>query len=197
MTGEKGYVKFRSTRIQTGPVEDPAIASLNRWRKKLHELKLIGVYPNGIGYGNVSVRQGPIGFLITGSATGHLENLTGAHFTRVTKYSFEDNTVTCEGPVQASSESLTHAAVYESAAGVNAVIHVHCGVLWRRLHGSVPTSLPSVEYGTPGMALEIRRLFAETDLGVRRILVMGGHEEGIITFGSDLDDAGMLLLEYL
>ncbi len=53
----------------------------------------------------------------------------------------------------------------------------------------VPTSNPDVPYGTPQMAKEMFRLFDEENLGVEKILVMAGHEDGIIYFGKDLDEA--------
>jgi len=47
------------------------------------------------------------------------------------------------------------------------------------------------------MALEIKSLFKTTDVLDKKLLVMGGHEEGIITFGKDLEDAGALILNCL
>ncbi len=47
--------------------------------------------------------------------------------------------------------------------------------------------------GTPGMALEMFRLFEEENLGDRKILAMAGHEDGIICFGGSLDEAGQVL----
>ena len=58
----------------------------------------------------------------------------------------------------------------------------------------VPTSSPDVPYGTPQMAKEIFRLFDEENLGVEKILVMAGHEDGIICFGKDLDETVNILL---
>ncbi len=44
------------------------------------------------------------------------------------------------------------------------------------------------------MALEILRLYRETGLPRRKLAAMAGHEEGIISFGCDLDEAGKVLL---
>jgi hypothetical protein len=46
------------------------------------------------------------------------------------------------------------------------------------------------------MAAEIIRLCQEERLEEQQILVMSGHEEGIIAFGQDLAKAGNLLLSY-
>lgn len=193
---EKGYIKFNCHWIKDKAVDNGLIEELNIWRDKLYSLKLVGAYPNGIGFGNISIRLNDKNFLITGSATGNHHQLTNKHYTKVTSYNFAKNTLTCNGPIQASSESLTHAAVYEANKEINAVIHIHHKNLWDKLLQIIPTTSPSVEYGTPQMAMEIHRLFKETDLNEKKILVMAGHEEGIISFGKDLEEAGNLILKY-
>ena len=50
---------------------------------------------------------------------------------------------------------------------------------------------------TPAMAAEVARLYATTDLAQRRIFSMGGHEDGIFTFGASAEDAGDLLMAAL
>jgi hypothetical protein len=46
------------------------------------------------------------------------------------------------------------------------------------------------------MAYEIMQLFTRTDAQSRKIVVMAGHEGGILTFGRDLDQAfGVLMRE--
>ena len=88
-----------------------------------------------------------------------------------------------------SSESLTHAAIYESDPTISAVIHCHDSVLWATLLDRAPTTSKSVAYGTPEMAYEIMRLFKVSDVRSREIFVMAGHEAGIVTFGKNLEDA--------
>jgi L-ribulose-5-phosphate 4-epimerase len=194
MTPKDGYIKYQCNWVKSQPPDAFLIEELNNWRAKCHTLGLIGVYPNGIGYGNISIRLNDRHFLITGSATGHLSELSANHYTTVTDYHFGENRLTCEGPIQASSESLTHAAIYEADKAVNAVIHIHSKNMWNVLMNKIPTTSPKVEYGTPQMAMEILRLFQETDLMTKKILVMGGHEEGILSFGKTLDEAGGLLM---
>jgi len=96
---------------------------------------------------------------------------------------------------KASAESMTHAAVYECDREINAAIHIHDKKLWDQLIDSVPTTSPEIEYGTPQMALEIFRLFKETDVKTGKILVMAGHEEGIISFGKTLREAMKVILD--
>jgi hypothetical protein len=54
-----------------------------------------------------------------------------------------------------------------------------------------------VAYGTPEIAIEVCRLFAETEVKERRIFGMGGHEDGIVTFGRTAEEAGAVMLTFL
>jgi len=171
------------------------LADLNACRRRLLDLHLLGVYANGIGFGNLSVRDGVSrSFYITGSATGGLPELTPADCVRVVEYDFAKNWLSYEGAAIPSSESLTHAAIYESDPSASAVIHCHDSVLWRTLLDRAPTSSKAVAYGTEEMAYEIMRLFKRSDVQSREILVMAGHEGGIVTFGKNLQGAFEVLM---
>ncbi len=170
--------------------------NLNSWRDKLYKLGLIGVYPTGIGYGNISIRFGQNKFIITGAATGKFKRLTARHYTQVTEYDLARNSLTTVGPIKASSESLTHAVIYAYDRNISAVIHIHHLGLWKKLLNKVPTT-QNAEYGTPAMANEIVRLFNQTDLPEQKILVMAGHAEGIVSFGKNLTEAGERILNEL
>ena len=64
------YVKFTYQRARTDIAPFEAIAELNACRQKLLQQRLMGVDLNGVGFGNLSVRNGASGnFYITGSAT--------------------------------------------------------------------------------------------------------------------------------
>ena len=173
--------------------EFAGFTDLNRCRRRLFELGLIGVDPTGIGFGNVSLRTGTQ-FYITGSGTGKYPHLTTSHYARVIAYDFDRNWLRCEGSVMASSESLTHAAVYESSPSTKAVIHCHDLKLWTVLQDRVPTTPKDAEYGTPGMAHAVQYLFETTDVGNKKVFVMAGHEGGIVTFGEDLKEAFEVLM---
>jgi hypothetical protein len=109
---ETGSVKFTCQQV---PVEIGAFAGfaeLNEYRRKLRELGLIGVDANGVGFGNLSIRDGATSrFYITGSASGGIADLIPSDYARVVAYDFARNWLQCEGSTVASSESLTHAAV--------------------------------------------------------------------------------------
>jgi ribulose-5-phosphate 4-epimerase/fuculose-1-phosphate aldolase len=93
-----------------------------------------------------------------------------------------------------SSESLTHAAIYESDPTAGAVVHCHNSKLWAALLNQAPTTSRAAEYGTPKLAYEIMQLFTRTNLQSRKIVVMAGHEGGILTFGRDLEEAFAVLM---
>lgn len=192
---DEGYIKFNCRWIEAGPVPKQKTDELNIWRDKLYERGLIGVYGNGIGYGNISTRAAGHTFIITGSATGAFHRLNENHYVLVNDYDLLKNSLTCTGPVRASSESLSHAAIYECSAQTNAVIHIHSQAMWDRLINEIPTTSEEVPFGTPEMADEIKRLFRDTSVAETKILVMGGHREGIISFGATLDEAGQVLLD--
>lgn len=189
------YTKFSCEPVADAVTSFGGLAELNAYRRKLLDLHLVGVDPTGIGFGNLSVRDGATNnFYITGSATGGIHELTLAHCAKVVAYDFKANCVRYQGSVTPSSESLTHAAIYESDTSARAVIHCHDSRLWMAVLNQAPTTSQAVEYGTPEMANEIMQLFTRTDAQSRNIVVMAGHEGGILTFGKDLEEAFAVLM---
>lgn len=190
---DEGYIKFNCDwtfkPLQINIPEDLLI-----YRDKLHELKLIGLFKDlNIGYGNISIKTDN-GIIVSGTQTGHIFPITKDAFTLVTNYEIVNNNVVCEGPVKASSETLTHAAIYEVDNSIKAVIHIHNKKMWEKLIHKVPTSSENIAYGTPEMAEEIKRLFKENDFTKSsKIIVMAGHEDGVISFGSSVKEAYKVL----
>jgi L-ribulose-5-phosphate 4-epimerase len=189
------YIRFSCERVAAGISFFGGLAELNAYRRKLLDLHLIGVDSNGIAFGNLSVRDGATKkFYITGSATGGIHELTLANCAKVVAYDFERNQVRYEGSAMPSSESLTHAAIYESDATAGAIVHCHCSRLWAAVLNEAPTTSKAAEYGTPEMAYDIMQLFTRTNAQTRKIVVMAGHEGGILTFGKDLEEAFAVLI---
>ena len=187
------YIKFSCERVAAEITSFEGLAELNAHRRKLLQLGLIGVDPNGIGFGNLSVRDGATdNFYVTGSATAGIQELTLADCAKVVACDFERNCVRYEGSALPSSESLTHAAIYKSDATAGAVIHCHDSKLWAEVLNQAPTTSRAAEYGTPQLAYEIMKLFKRTD--VPKIIAMAGHEAGILTFGKDLEEAFAVLM---
>lgn len=191
---ETGVIKFNCKLIKEELMNSDLLIELNFWRNKMYDLGFIGVNEEGIGYGNMSTRFSGNQFIITGSATGKFDKLLNEHYTKVVKYDLKKNSLIAAGRIIASSESLTHAVLYECDQNINVVIHIHNKDLWLKLLDKIPTTNKSVEYGTPAMAEEILRLYNESNLKNQKTLVMAGHEDGIISFGKDFNEAGNILL---
>lgn len=182
---------------------------LSAWREVLARLGLVGRDParyQGLGYGNLSARLAPFGdvgrgrrrFLVTGSQTGGLAELTLEHYCVVERYDLALNRVASLGPVRPSSESLTHGAIYDVAPAVRFVLHGHAPEIWRHASSlGLPLTRREVANGTPEMAFEVQRLYRESQLSTTGILVMGGHEDGVLAFASSPDQAGETLVRHL
>ncbi len=194
---DDGVIKYHCHWQVSPPIVDPAMADVIEWRDRLYRHGLIGVYPDGVGYGNLSHRHGEGGFLISGTQTGHLPTTTPGHYAWVKAWDIAANGLHCDGPVQASSESLTHAALYEQTKEIQAIVHGHHPQLWQRYQQVLPTTRPEAPYGTPAMAAEMGRLFRESDVAEQRVLIMAGHEDGILSFGRTLDAAARVMLDLL
>lgn len=195
---DDGYIKFNCVWHQKPWDEKCQFFELQQCRDALWQKKLIGMYEDGIGFGNVSIRSGNWNqFIITGTQTGGEMSLTRNGYTLVSAFDISKNEITCEGPAKASSESLTHAVLYASCKDIQAIIHTHHHGLWEALRGRVPTTDKKVEYGTIEMAEEMKRLVRDSDVTAKKILVMAGHEDGVISFGQDLSEAMDILLGYL
>ncbi|MEA2079107.1 MAG: class II aldolase/adducin family protein [Pseudomonadota bacterium] len=205
---EEGVIKFELQFSKTAATPLENLCDLNAWRRILCQLELLGQDPAryaGYGFGNVSHRitpfDAPAGqrrFVISGTQTGALANLDGSHYALINAYDPERNRVVAEGPVKPSSESLTHAMIYDLDASVHVILHVHSPHIWRHAHAmGIPVTDETVPYGTPEMARETARLFRETDVKHKGIFSMAGHEDGVISFGKTADDAGSNVLRAL
>ena len=201
MNIDEVYVKYKSywTKAPVPAAAAAATEEIDTWRRPLIAAGLIGEYEDlGIGYGNISVRCGEPGqFLISGTQTGDVPLTSKEHYSLVTDYNTYANIVCCVGPVQASSEAMTHAAIYELDSNIGAIVHVHSLELWQQLKDNIPTTDASVAYGTPQMANEFRRLYRDTDFRKTQLAVMAGHDEGLLSFGASLEESATRILGLL
>jgi len=191
----EGYVKFTAEHTTAPLPEFPQWTELNKARTRLHELGLVGVTPDGIGFGNTSVRFRGEEFLISGTATGAKQILDQSEYCLVTSFNIERNHVVSSGPVQASSESMTHGAVYHACSGANCVIHIHSRTIFDgMIRNSYPATPKNAAYGTPEIARAIGKCAAESGKNEGQI-VLAGHEEGILAYGETIERALSLILE--
>ncbi len=198
---DEGVIKYDASDYQITPaLNESTIREIEQIRCQLFELKLIGhSVEHDVGYGNISQRKNLQNlratlnpqFIISGSQTGHLPHLTGEHYTRVIDCDIATNKVSAMGPrthiTGASSESLTHAAIYQCNPCINAVIHIHCAAIWQGMLNDNLTHTPKdVPYGTPQMADAVKAKVAMHKSGH---LAMKGHEDGVITYGESFSQA--------
>lgn len=208
---QEGVIKFELEH-QRRPLDaamlGDAVCQLVAWREVMALTGLVGQDPRryeGAGYGNASIRvgrrsagRGRRSFLITGTQTSGRRRIGLDDFALVERYDASRNRLESHGRTAPSSESLTHAAAYDLGPHIRCVLHAHSPVLWRAAALlRLPASDPAVPYGTPEMASEVGRLFRDGVFAERRILAMGGHEDGILVFGRSPEDAGQVLITWL
>lgn len=207
MATQEGIVKYRCDFTPAPALPAATIGELNAWRKLMVITNLIGQDParyGGYGFGNISCRLDRLDrpdrrhpFVITGTQTGGKADLTAEDYVTVTACYAEQNRLVAEGPIRPSSESLTHGAVYALDSGILWVVHAHSPEIWCNAAALGVPMTGNVPYGTPEMAEEVQRLYAESDMPQKRIFGMAGHEDGIVTFGHTAEEAGFTMLEYL
>ena len=203
---KEGVVKFQAIcNGKESKISEQEIAELEKWRKKLFNLGLIGKYQkNGIAYGNVSIRIPPYSgdkrkrkYIITASQTSGIVHLNRKQYSTIISHNAEKNSVFYNGLMKPSSETMTHGSIYDQSSEIRCVFHVHSPLIWKnRKKLELPQTAEDVAYGTPEMAHEVTRLFRETSVGKLGIFATGGHEDGIFSFGKTIEKAGRILLNY-
>lgn len=194
----EGVIKFEAIWRRTPPMPMGQLSELMRWRQVMYEVGLIGKDEQGLGYGNISQRvERGTSFLISGSGTGVLPQTGPEHFCLVERVELERNRLWCSGPVVASSESMSHAAVYQGWDSVAGVVHVHHADLWLRLIHHYPTTDPNAAYGSVAMAKSLLELMETSETRASKLIVMAGHPNGLIAFGESLAQACRVLLDLL
>jgi L-ribulose-5-phosphate 4-epimerase len=204
----EGVVKFQVRFADAPALPVDQLAELNAWRRIMVWLELLGQTPSryeGYGFGNISRRIEPFaasptrrGFVITGTQTGGVIDAQPEHYVTVKECYPARNLVVAEGPVRPSSESMTHGAIYAQDSRIRWVMHGHSPHIWRNAAAlSIPITDATVPYGTPEMSAEVARLFRATDVRRQRVFSMGGHDDGVVSFGRTAEEAGAALLNSL
>ena len=207
----EGVIKFTIKNHRPGPPLAPEeFQDIEVVRAALWQLKLIGQDEQaGVGYGNISRRRGG-GFVISGTQTGHKETLDGGDYVVVESWDFARNTVSCTGACLPSSESLSHAALYQRPE-VAAVIHVHSRALWTSLiQAGAPSTEVNISYGSEALYRRLAQLAGsavspsdpnplgvvpEEGLpGLPLVVVTKGHQDGVFVAAASLTQAYEALL---
>lgn len=192
---DDGVIKYdRSNFSPIESINEEEYNDIEYQRKKLYQLELIGVdQKNAIGYGNISKRYdlqkfkttpNPQ-FIITGTQTGKYQNLDGKGYTRVLDFNIEESKIHSMGAIQASSEALTHAAIYEANPNVKAIVHIHSEKIWNYLIKINKLKIDStIEYGTVEMAKASGLISKKFN---HYCFPMTGHYSGVIHFSDTLE----------
>lgn len=203
MSEMEGVIKYHLNH-QHKPL--PANINLNRlnaWRSVLYRLQLIGQNPekyHGLGYGNISQRLAVASsaFVISGTQTGHLAQLSPKNYALIDSASVEQNQINSSGLTAPSSEALTHAGVYQQEASAQAVIHVHSPEIWRNtLALNLPHTKAEIAYGTIEMAQAVTALVNSEQVSQLPLFTMLGHEDGVVAWGATLEQAAAVLIQQL
>jgi ribulose-5-phosphate 4-epimerase/fuculose-1-phosphate aldolase len=216
----EGVIKFTIQDRRSGPPLAPEdYQDIEAIRAGLWQLKLIGHDRQAdVGYGNISRRRDSGGFVISGTQTGFKEVLDGSDYVVVDGWDFSRNRVSCTGPCLPSSESLSHAALYQRP-DVGAVIHVHSRKLWDVLiqAGALSTE-EDIAYGSEALYRRLSEL-AGADLAsgsgpdlsmagnglspaakeppLPLVIVTKGHQDGVFVSGRDLAEAYEAVIDLL
>ncbi len=178
---------------------------LDALRTKLFDRGYIGENEEGIGYGNISLRfalgedkESENHFLISSSGSGGIRELGLAGYSLVHKCDIENNTIYSRGLNKASSESMSHAAVYIESARlyaekeiekrVECVVHIHHAPLFNALcqEEDIACTAKDIEYGSVEMAKAIIEVISKKP--VENVILMRGHDEGILFHASSIED---------
>ena len=201
MQETEGVIKYQLQHRFSAPDSSWNIAEINTWRTLLYRLQLIGQQAGrymGYGYGNISQRMSGEQFIISGTQTGGIAELAIENYCLVEAADLSNNTLYSSGPCHPSSEALSHASVYRQDKGIGCVIHAHSPEIWQATKVlALPCTATDVAYGTPDMAQAIQQLFHSGHLSRQAIFTMLGHEDGVIAFGQNFQQAGNAMINTL
>jgi hypothetical protein len=198
MAEVEGVIKYQLSYTPAPAQSQTSLAELIAWQQILHRLELLGRDParySGLAYGNLSQRLPQGGFVISASQTGDKATPTADDYAWVSAWDCAHNQVVASGPAKPSSESLTHAALYDASPDISCVLHVHSPLIWqRRAQLGLMDTAAEVAYGTPAMAAAATQLCREQAATHHGVFAMGGHLDGVLSYGPTPDSAGWELL---
>jgi ribulose-5-phosphate 4-epimerase/fuculose-1-phosphate aldolase len=203
MKEQEGVIKYQLNHTQQSISHLLSLTDINAWRTIAVRLGLIGQTPeryDNIGFGNISQRIDPCSdqFIISGTQTGHIEHLSPEQYCLIVKAEPHKNRLQSCGLCKPSSESMTHASVYNQDNTIQAIIHAHSPEIWKHTVAlKLPHTGAAIPYGTVEMASAVEQLFQSGKLTQTSLFTMLGHEDGVVAFGSSMQKAAWELIKYL
>ncbi len=187
-----GVIKYNFAFSPSEPLQKELWIEIEAVRERLFALGIIGE-KDGIGYGNISQRLQEKRFVITGTQTGYLDKLQAEHYAMIEAYDDIKFYLKSSGAIKPSSEALTHATIYNLNEKIGAVIHIHSRKMWDFMLANKYPRTEDVPYGSIEMIEEVKRIYDRKDPLESPLFVMRGHEEGVIFFGQNLQQAQLAL----
>jgi ribulose-5-phosphate 4-epimerase/fuculose-1-phosphate aldolase len=200
---DDGVIKYdRSNFTYCDRISEIECRDLEYQRKKLYHENLIGECPiHKVGFGNISVKYdlqqyhsttNPQ-FIITGTQTGKFSELNSTQYTRVIDFDIENLKLHSMGALEASSEALTHAAIYLSNPQIGGIVHVHSSSIWNGIITNTQfTTSKNIPYGTKEMAHAVMAFSKNHHTGY---FAMEGHEDGVVAFAPTIEEATVITLQ--
>lgn len=186
-----------------GPVAHPAmLAALNGWRAVFRRLGVLGQESGrygGLGFGNLSARdpERPDEFLITASQTAGAPALTDHELVRITHSNPGRFWVDATGHHPPSSETLTHAMLYQADETLAWVFHLHSPDIWQQAEALyLPATGETVPYGSPAMVDAVAGLLTRHPARPL-VFVTLGHLDGVFACGSSANATGAAVVSLL
>ena len=201
MQETEGVIKYHLHHKSTVANAEWNIATINSWRTLIYQLQLIGQQADrylGYCYGNISQRLKDEQFIISGTQTGGIAELSLENYCLVEASDLINNSLYSTGPCKPSSEALSHASVYTQDKNIQCIIHAHSPEIWLATEALKLACTPKdIAYGTPAMAYAISQLFLSGQLEQQNVFTMLGHEDGVISFGNDFPHAAFAMINTL
>ncbi|WP_337880981.1 class II aldolase/adducin family protein [Rheinheimera sp.] len=199
MHEQEGVIKFQLNFQHGAALSAGQVSEINAWRTLLHQLGMLGQHPqryDNYGFGNLSQRHGRNEFIISGSQTGGPLQLRAADYALVTGVDIQQNQLWARGETAPSSESMTHAALYQADPRIGVVVHAHCPAIWQQTAAlQLPHTAADIPYGTVEMALAVQQLVRRLGDGPA-LFAMLGHDDGVVSYGHCFNEAVSLVSLY-
>ena len=203
MKEPEGVIKYQLNHTQQSISHLFSLTEINAWRTIAVRLDFIGQSPDrydNIGFGNISqkIDTHSTQFIVSGTQTGHIEQLNPEHYCLIVKAEPQKNRLQSLGLCKPSSESLTHASIYAQNPHIQAIIHAHSPEIWSHTVAlNLPHTGADIPYGTVEMATAVEQLFQSGSLTKTLLFTMLGHEDGVVAFGRNIQEAVWELINCL
>ena len=182
--------------------ENKILERLSRFRAKLWDLRVIGKNSTD-SYGNVSHRLDEESFAISRSGVGGLRKLSAEDFCVVDykQGEFPTSGTIIRGFVTSewkpSRDLQIHKAFYCFSRKINVVVHFHHPLIWSLFQDRFPTTRVDLPPSSLELAKEIYDLCHKLDFDKEWMIVLGSHEDGIVSFAESIESLEEKLIPFL